>query len=380
MEYLRYVKILITSVDPVISPELELHYGISEVHQLKSGEQIPSSSSKLYVSNGPFTSLFQGLEKSKVLMLLNESYNHSDSTPLQCEALQIHGINTDPTLINLFAPLVVSAATFRMHNISLQIAPDITLEKFSLPLLHTRGGLVLTNDMTHVQLFHCQFNGNSLKTYLLNINKSTKQLEMTHCQWFNSEIYLEKCNCKLEHNEFANVYAFIRNSQGSMYLNNFHQKLRLDLFNCDTFTLAHNMFDEVFSLFSVIDADHNSRIFFMSNRVKSHADQANNIINAHRYSKCIVSECNFELNPMQLFGTVTFGSELDLGFCSFNVPVVEIAHDTATVNTIGGSAPNAKDSNIYVTTEGSEVKSKPIELKLTQRGITPYVETSLHFS
>jgi hypothetical protein len=377
MEYHRYVKILITSADPVISPELKIRYDISEVHQLKMGEQIPSSSSELYVSSGSFTSLFQGLEKSRVLVLLNESYNHSDSVPLQCEALQIHGINTDPTLINLSAPLVVSAPTFRMHNISLQITPDITLEKFSLPLLHTRGGLVLTNDMTHVQLFHCQFNGNSVKTYLLNINKSVKQLEMTHCQWLNSEFYLEKCNCKLEHNEIANVYAFIRNSQGSMYLNNFYQKLRLDLFNCDTFTLAHNVFDEVFNLFSIIDADHNSRIFFTSNRVTSHPDQANNIINAHRYSKCIVSNCNFELNPMQLFGTVTFGSELDFGYCNFNVPVVEIAHDTATVNTLGENASDAKNSSFYVKQDESGVKSQPIELKLTQRGIIPCAETGV---
>src|SRR5579872_4215335 len=369
MEYKHYVKILITS-NSVISPELKVKYDISEVHKLKPEEQIPWNSTKLYVSNGPLIFLFNGLEKSKVLVLLDEPYNHLNSIPLYCETLQIHGINTNPTLINLSAPLIVSTSTFRIDNITLQIAPESAPQSFVVPSLQTSGGLILINDMTNVWLSHCQFNGNAIrKTYILNINKSVKQLEITHCQWLDGEFYLEKCNCKLESNNFVNVYAFISNSQGSMYLNNFQQKLRLDFFNCDTFTLAHNMFDEVFDLFSIIDADHNSRIFFMANRIKSHPNQAGNIIHVHRYSKCVIGECYFVLNPMQLFGTVSFGSELDLGFCRFNVKAVEIAHDTAIVNTLGG--------NVYIMSDGSNVKSESIELKLTQRGIPSYAMTGL---
>ena len=449
MEYHRYVKILLASGDniPELSPEIKKTYGFSELVKIAPGEKIPKptifSGDKLFVCNGTLNQILQSLtlvetiDKTRVLVLLCDDYIHKDITPCECGSLQIHGIKQDASLVmTLQSPLVISASYFTISNITIQLESKTTEDTFHISSLYTCGGLILTKEMKGVKVSKCIFNGNgNSRVNILDIIKSADQVDINWCIWTDTALYLEKCqSISFEYNKFTNIHMFIRFSQGNMYLNTFHNRVRLDIFNCGNFLLTHNTFKDITSYHTVINADHHSKVFVISNQfttqesqetpittqvttpittqmttpttlvnsvtipvtleipetpvppvsletpvppvtpIPTQNDQSYSIFTVDRFSKCIVSRCHFVLSPVQLFAQITFNSKIDMGFCSFNQPTVEVAYDDddSDMNTLCDS--NKSESSMYVSSSSDDKNTvpKPIEIKFSHRGIIPY--------
>lgn len=334
--------------------------------------------SKLFVWTGSIRQILQGLEKSRILILIDTDYVHQENVNLPfitCQSLAIHGIIREfykPKII-LSSPLVIDTMIFDMQNIQIYLDPVCNPNIFHFSTLYTTGGLILSGEIRSVTFNNCSLYGVQNKHInLVSIPKSAKNLEVKNCFCQDVDLYFDKCQTTMiERNQFTNTYIFMRFANGSMYMNVFYGKVRLDLFNCTSFIISHNAFIDVHSPYKIFDIDHNSIVFFTSNRVKAGTPSTDNILTVYRYSRCIISECSFQIPHNQLFGTVSFGSSVDLGLCSFNQPVIEVASDSGDIHAIyygSKTSDNTDDIGtlLYVTDDGV---SKPAEIQITQRGL-----------